>query len=486
MTTYISARRLVEWVDNLGTVRLPRLPRHEVDLEAEPRRIAEQIYSDPALVLSMIHQVNARSRKHVDSRLHSMEEAVMLIGSNGVRQALDDVPSVGDTLDKVQYRGYLLTCERAIHAAVQARRWAFSKADLMPNEVFTAALLRHTAEMAMWVHPEGVMETIRQISPDPAYAPQAEYVCLGFSLAQLNHALAKHWSLPYLVAESAQNLAANTRSPRTWSVGLAVRLAALAPMGWKNPDMFHLREAIGEMLQLEPDDVVDEIRQGAREAAERLPWRPVTFRGLLKDEAPPMPEEGVPVKAGSSRGGVCLAVRWPIVERVRAELKSRDYSRSAEDLDARLDNPSEEDQIINLVLTGLFDGLGLSRVMFARVAGDQETLQGHLLRGSEGDPAFHRFRADVVPDSILRDIAEKPAAIWVRRERYQRLRPRMPESLHAIAAGKPFFLASVFADNKLRGIIYADRHRPDNDMDKASFGAFRELCALGGARLSST
>lgn len=484
MTSFVSTKRLTDWVEALSTVHLPRMPRHRVDLDQAPRVIAEQLYADPALVLSMIRTVHSKSRKHVDSRLHSMEEAVILVGSNGVRQAAESLPRAGDTLPKARYRGYLLTCERAIHAAVQARRWANQLADLMPNEVYTAAMMRHVAELAMWVHPDGIMESIREIAPDPTYATQAEYVTLGFSLAQLNHGLAKAWGLPYLVTESAQNLAANTRSPRTWTVGVAVRLAGMAQMGWEHPEMFHVREALGDVLNLAEDDVVEEVRAGARETTELLPWRPVTFASLLKDPAPPMPEEGETPPLKRSRGGVCLAVRWPIVERVRTELRDRNYDRSGVDLDTRLENNTEEDRVMNLVLTGLFDGLGLSRVMYAQLGGDRETVQARLLRGTEGDPVFHRFRVDTAPDTLIREVAAKPAAIWVRKDRYKRLQPRMPAGLHNLAGGRPFFLASIFANGKLRGLVYADRHRPDNDLDKAAFGAFRELCALGGSRLS--
>ena len=485
MSTFGSTRRLIEWVEALDGIKLPRMPRHTLDVDLDARRLAEQIYADPALVLSMIRHINSRSRRHMDSRLHSMEEAVILCGANGVQQVADSLPSAQSALTKKRYRGYLLTCERAVHAACQARLWAGRLADMLPNEVFTGTLLRHTAELAMWAHPEGVMELIREIAPDPTYTTDAEYVTLGFTLGELNSALAKEWRLPYLVSEASQGLAANSRSPRSWTVGLATRLAALAPEGWNHAEMINVREALGELLEIESDDVYEMIASGAREAAEMLPWQPVTFNSLLQKPDPETaPDEAAPPV--TSRGGVCLATRWPIVRRIRKELESRDYQRSAERLTLKAEHRhSETDHVANLIVTGLYDGLGLSRVLYAQIHGDHETLSAYMLRGVEGNPVFHRFRVDITPDTLIRDICQQPAAVWVRRSHYQKLQPRLPAALQSLAEGRPFYLASLFAGDRIHGLVYADRHRADNDLDQSSFNAFRKFCALGAVRLAN-
>ncbi len=485
MNTFGSNRRLVEWVETLGSIQLPRMPRHTLDFDLDSRHLAEQIYADPALVLTMIRHINTRSRRHMDSRLHSMEEAVILCGANGVRKVADSLPSAQNALTKKRYRGYLLTCERAVHAACQARLWAGRLADMLPNEVYTATLLRHTAELAMWAHPEGVMELIREIAPDPTYTTDAEYVTLGFTLGELNNALAQQWRLPYLVAESSQSLAANSRSPRSWTVGLATRLAALAASGWNHMEMVNVREALADLLEIDDENVREMITAGARQAAEMLPWQPVTFNSLLQDQNEEATLEQV--APAVSRGGVCLATRWPIVQRIRRELEDRDYQRSAERLALKREGgeQNEHDRVANLIVTGLYDGLGLSRVLYAQVLGDHETLSAHMLRGVEGNPVFHRFRVDLGPDTLIRDLCQQPSAVWVRRTHYTKLQPRMPAALQSLSEGRPFYLASLFAGDRIRGLIYADRHRLDNELDRASFSGFRKLCALGAVRLAN-
>ncbi len=487
MTTQQHQRRLADWVADLASLQLPRIPRHTLDLGLAPRELATQIYADPALVLGMIRHVNAAAPRHLDSAIHSMEEAVILSGTRGVAEVAEGLPEAARTLERSNYRGYLFTCERAVHAACQARRWAWQLADLLPNEVYTAAMLRHTAELVMWIHDHGaVMRTIHEMAPEPAYASEAEYVTLGFSLGELNLALAQQWALPGLVSESSETLAAaDTRSPRSWAVGLAARLAALARQGWRHPEMGALLEDLGELLELDAEATAAEVTAGAREAARLLPWKPVTFAPLLhgEDEPPAEGEDTRYLSQGSPQGGVCLAPRPTILGRVTEELEQRDYRRSRERVELRQEQASTADLAMNLVLTGLYDGLGLSRALYAPLRPDRETLAARLVLGAAGDPLFHRFRVDLSQRSLLEELMGKPAAVWVTPQRYERLRHRAPRSLHAIAHGRSFFLASVFAGDQPHGLIYADRHRIDNTLDEASFRQFRRLCALGGACL---
>ncbi len=494
-------QRLEDWVAAIGEPQLPRLPRHALDYELPPRDLAAQIYVDPALVLGLIRDVTTHASRHLDSGVHSMEEAVLLRGVRNVRAVADGLPRAEAALTRANYRGYLFTCERAIHAACQARRWAWQLADLLPNEVYTAAMLRHSAELVMWSRDEGrVMRTIHEMAPEPAYASEAEYVALGFSLGELNLALAQKWQLPALVAESSEALAADTRSPRSWAVGLASRLAALARQGWRHPEMPPLLEALSELLELDDEATRAEISAGAAEAAELLPWKPVTFAPLLpageEDEDDPeaqQPPARAPISEtsdnpylsdGTAKGGVCLAPRREVFQRVRHELENRDYARSEAQMRRRRGRASPRDCILNLVLTGLYDGLGLSRVLYAQMLPDGETLAGQYVLGAAGDPNFHRFRVDLSRPSLLQELMAKPSAVWLTPQRYQRVQHRVPAALHALADGRSAFLAAVFAHGQPQGMIYADRHRIDNALDETSFRAMRRLCALGGQRLA--
>ncbi|MCG5547734.1 HDOD domain-containing protein [Halorhodospira halochloris] len=480
-------QRITDWVAILSETRLPRIPTHSIDFDLSPRDLAEQVYGDPALVLNMIRDVNAIAPRHFEGGIHSMEEAVLMRGTGGLQKVIASMPGAQDTLNADNYRGYLFTCERAIHAACQARRWAFKLADMLPNEVFTAAMLRHSAELAMWIHDHGaVMRAIHEMAPEPTYASEAEYVTLGFSLGELNQALAQAWKLPNLVAESSHSMAADTRSPRSWAVGLAARLAALARQGWEHPEMKPLIEAISELLEISEDSIQEEITAGARDASSLLPWKPVTFAPLLLGEGEEGSVDAAPnpyLSHGQAKGGVCLAPRLNIFNRVRNELERRDYSRSIEKLKIRNEPAKQDDAVLNLTMSGLYDGLGLSRVLYAELRPDGETLAAKFVLGATGDPLFHRFRVDISRHSLIQDLMAKPAAVWLQPNRFDRMRGRAPAPLIGIAAGRSFFLASLYVGEVPRGIFYADRHRVDNRLDETSFKRFRRLCALASVRL---
>ncbi|MBK1733817.1 hypothetical protein CKO15_00680 [Halorhodospira abdelmalekii] len=480
-------RRLGDWVSLLSETQLPRMPNHSLDYDLAPRDLATQVYGDPALVLNVIRALNAIAPRHFEGGIHSMEDAILLRGSGGLEKIRNAMPDAQAQLSAANYRGYLFTCERAIHAACQARRWAWLLADLLPNEVFTAAMLRHTAELVMWVHDHGaVMRTIHEMAPEPAYAAEAEYVTLGFSLGELNQALARNWKLPGLVAESSDSFATDMGSPRSWAVGLAYRLAALARQGWEHPEMGPLLEALGELLEFDEAATREEIVRGAHDAAELLPWKPVTFAPLLNTDpdTESTDEAANPyLSHGEAKGGVCLAPRPRVFTRIRKELEQRNYERAAEQSRLRSTNPRACDVIVNLVLSGLYDGLALSRVLYAELHPDGETLRARFALGAAGDPQFHRFRVDIARPSLIQELMAKPAAVWLTPRRYERIRGRAPVALHNIAAERSFFIASLYVDSQPWGLFYADRRRVDNELDEATFKSFRQLCALGSLRL---
>ncbi len=252
-----------------------------------------------------------------------------------------------------------------------------------------------------------------------------------------------------------------------------------------------LLEALSELLELDEEATAAEVTAGAEEAAERLPWKPVTFAPLLSYDETELAEasetEDNPyLSHGRPKGGVCLAPSSRIYHRVRRELDQRDYTRSREQLRHRQQRIAHSDLILNLIMTGIYDGLGLSRVLYAAVGPDGETLKTRYVRGAAGDPVFHRFRVDLSRPSLVQEIMARPAAVKITPAKLERLEHRTPRALHLLAEQRSCAIASLFANGEPHGLIYADRHRIDNAIDDTTFRGFRRICALGASRLTDS
>jgi HD-like signal output (HDOD) protein len=143
--------------------------------------------------------------------------------------------------------------------------------DLNVEEVTIAALLHDLAEILLWCFGPGLAVKIRDMQKtDPTLrSVTAQEQVLGIQLIDLQLALCRTWHLPELLARLIDP--AEAEHPRIRNVQLAVDLARHSAGGWDNaaiPDDF---VAIGKLLNLNRDALIERLKLSDDEKARLLP-----------------------------------------------------------------------------------------------------------------------------------------------------------------------------------------------------------------------
>ena len=141
------------------------------------------------------------------------------------------------------------------------------------------------------------------------------------------------------------------------------------------------------------------------------------------------------------------------------------------------------DEIIRLVLQGMHDGIGLNRVVFAKLDPDRRYLRASAIVGAENDPVFNRFHIKLNTPHLFVRLLDKSAAICINdgnREQYWRM---VPVEFQKLIGTNSFMAMSVFANGQLVGMAYADRHTSDCQLDDVSYNYFKKICNTLGQAL---
>lgn len=130
--------------------------------------------------------------------------------------------------------------------------------------------------------------------------------------------------------------------------------------------------------------------------------------------------------------------------------------------------------IMRTVMKGMHDGIGLTRVFYAELSPDYQTLQTRAVLCHEHDPLFSQLHIDLYPANLFTKLMQKPQAIWVNASNRDKLVPLLPKGLKTILESDDFFALSLFVKDKPRGLFFADRYEND-PLDDTSYRFFKRL-----------
>ena len=261
------------WVEFLSKAEIPVLKQSARELgvlskdvdNVSARGVAEIIAHDPMMTVNILRYLQHIKKSTQDHEVVQVEQALLMIGVESYFKKLPAKPVLDESLR--EHMPALVCLLRVVHRAQRASDYAFDWAvrmrDLHFEEVRIAALLHDLAEMLMWCFAPGQMLIVHTMQQqDKALRSQdAQEQIFGFNLAALQLALAREWSLPKLLLNLMDDECAT--QTRVRNVILAVNLARHSANGWDDAALPDDYKGIGELLGMEPEDVMIEI--GAEE-----------------------------------------------------------------------------------------------------------------------------------------------------------------------------------------------------------------------------
>ncbi len=259
--------KLNECVNYLTRVEIPVLKKTARNLSAitknpdkmSARDIAHVIKDDPLMTVKLMRYLQYHKHRSQEHEVMEVEQVLMMLGLESALKNVPSEPLVEDLLGS-QHRDALVYLLKVIHRAKVASNYAFDWAvrlqDLHYEEVRIAALLHDIAEILMWCFAPKAMLHVKSVQTKnkTVRSQQVQEQVLGFSLHELQLALATQWKLPQLLISLMDD--DYNDQQRVRNVFLAVNLARHAANGWDDAALPDDYEEIGRLLNLKPEEVM--------------------------------------------------------------------------------------------------------------------------------------------------------------------------------------------------------------------------------------
>ncbi len=473
-------RDLGGWVARLGESGMPVFAHTAGDIsrvsnneESSAAELARVVLQDAAMTAKLLRVANSPVFNPIGKSISTVSRAVVVLGFEEVRSICLSIAIVESILKGKQKEHVIDEMARAFHAAVQARSFARKRKDKSPEEVFIATLLYRLGDMAFWAFSGEAGEALdaelrRRPDDDPA---RVQRDVLGFPLSELTLGLSREWKLGELLEESLEGKA--DKNPRAGNVSLGYELAEAAENGWKEPGVTRLIERIAENLYLPAEDVRAMVQENAREAAE----------------------------TAANYGAATAGKRIPLADGDKAEGQDGEAADKPDDflhpdpalqlrilreLSALMDTKPDFNLVLEMVLEGMYRGIGMDRTVFALRTPDQRFLVARYALGADNERLRRQFQVETVaakPNLFFRVIEERKS-VWLGEYADRSRVDLLSGGIHDISRGADFFVTPIEIHGKVIGVFYADRQPSGRPLDEESFASFRHFAQQGNQALA--
>jgi HD-like signal output (HDOD) protein len=446
------------WVERIRDCDMPVFGRtvQEVrlvteDENASASRLARVILQDMALTTKVLKLANSVVFNPGRQNVSTVSRAIVVLGFDLVGQIVLSIHLIDALLSGGRRDRVVTEMARCFHAAVQARTAAVVKGCSNAEEVFIAALLGQVGAMAFWCFGGKQAEVLdAELRGRPEEKPEAiQLEILGFRLRNLTAALAREWQLGGLV-ESVAEPRANPGDEEQ-AITQGYRLAAAVENGWDTPSARAALAQYAEFTGRTLKEITGELALNAAEAA-----RVATQFGA---------EEAARLIPVPPAGGL-VDIDAEIARMIDPEPDPLLQLKILRDLSMLLGGQPTLNDVLQLVLEGIYRGLGMTRAVFALQSADRTKLIGKVGLGRDAEYFTEHFifPLDGRPGEIVNTVVSRASSFWLRGEAPEGMKI---DRLESITGRNDGMIAPILASGRVIGIFYADRKRsapPDEEI----------------------
>lgn len=478
------------WIARMSAAPLPVLGRTLAQLSelrrdedsVRPRDISQLVLHDPFMALRVLRFLNDRRGSRGFADITTVEHAIMMLGVSPFFRNFSGLRAVENDLytDKPAMAGLMAVVSRSRHAAMHAHEWAQLRHDIESDEVVIAALLHDMAEMLLWCFgPAEAGEIAAIMARDPAQrSADVQRSVLGFSINELQLALALAWGLPPLITSLMDDFRADR--PRARNVMLAVSLARHAAHGWEDAGLPDDIDGVARLLGRPALEVRQRVFQTALEAVRDHEWYGESTPAVW---LPPFPLPAAQLEGGSGpRFSEVMLIR---VKRLLAAGEGDDLLNWAGAGQPKPAGPSPSTSaVIALALFALYKGAGLARQAYCSVGADGLAAHVRYISGIRDAERFARLTLPLgMANPFTLRLAEE-GVIWWKPVDDPVALPGLPREWRA-AAGTDGLFAGLLRTADGRGaLLYADGGAAPMALNEEKFAHFREICDLLSTRFA--
>ncbi len=429
--------------------------------------------------------------------------AISMLGPLPVKIAAKNLPTLDKALPDAAKIGIYQVYSRAIHAAIYAKAIGELRGDQNPDEMGLAALLHNCGEMALWAYARKPMLEIFKLVQRGADYGSASYSVLGFTMKQLNTALAKKWHLSKLITETTDHTWFGKH--RSMAVQIACSIARESATGWNSSEVEDLIELLGGYIQHNKEKTASFIHSLAAQADRQLFGLPLpasTFNMLRQPPVTIITEKKKPEKEyieiipqKRPKRPMRIEIEQPQQRPKKPEkrpsltelLKQMPRETAVTEKPAPIaDRPTPPKAVqrakaplpweasLSKFIRKMRNDLGLKRVMFAMISQNKKHAKVSELKGADPDSGLNNFTVNVQEKNLFNLLLSKQQGFWLRPSNQERFFPMIPQDLCDSIDETGFFCMSIFVRGEAVGFIYADGQYALNEN---SYADFKRLCA---------
>jgi len=447
--------------------------------------VAQIVLKDASLTTRLLKVSNSFHFNPTKQQINTVSRAVMVMGFDQVR-ALTLSMVLVDNLGKGQNRQKLVEeMGLAFHAATQAQELAIKLNAKNPEDIFVATLLSRLGQMAFWAFADDSAEALQEAIENGMNAVEAETQVLGFPLLSLTRGLSKSWSLGDLLDNYV-----NQRSDdsRTKFIECGNALATAATRGWDNDATKAVIKDMAESLNIKTSELKDMAFANARKAKEVTKLYgsfeasreiPQPYLPLLdEDDAEQQPSVKETEDATSdteSENSATVADEneaQPVFQQ-----GDNDYLMTVMDeISTTVQDKASLGIILEMVLEGIYRGVGTDRAMFAILNPERTVLSCKYVLGDSADSLRQTLKIDVrKQENIFNQVISNKKARLVSGDPKQLDGTLSRDTLNLLGT-PPYMVMPTIVRNKVIGVFMADRNASDREITQQDFLAFQQFC----------
>ncbi|MDH5601454.1 MAG: HDOD domain-containing protein, partial [Gammaproteobacteria bacterium] len=425
------------------------------------------ILRDANLTARVLRVANSATYNVTGSTISTISRAIVYLGFNLVRDISMSLAIIDALLSGKAKERALSLMAQSFHAAVQARDFAERRGDDAVEEIFIAALLKNIGEITFWCVAGDEGEQIVELVENRGFSEElAQKEVLGFTLDQLTVGLTADWHISDLL-HSAINKP-KMDNPRIKDIVNAIELSEFADKSWSSKETIAIANNIAKQINVNEDEIVDLLHDNAKKAADVaqmfgassiIEYLPIDNKSIENDE------DTLSFDANCPQPDPLLQLNI------------------LRDLSGMLSEKPGLNLILEIILEGIYRGVGLDRTVFAMMTQDKKAVKGKYALGKDNQEFVSKFHFSLQTDNIFSKLIRHHEPIWIKDTLSQDTKKLVTDEIRFALACRAFFIAPLVISDRVVGLIYADRQPSDRELDVESFESFKHFVQQGNQAL---
>jgi len=488
-----------DWIKNLSDDKMPGFAGTVTDVtyavnsdSTSAADVAHAILRDPSLTSRLLKMVNSFFYNPSSQEISTVSRAVMVLGFDQVRALALSLVLI-DSLSDGQQRDKLISeIALSFHAAVQAQELARKTKCKSPENIFVATLLSRLGNMAFWAFADDKAQALLElVNSGDMTEQEAENKILGFSLKDLTRGLSKSWSLGELLDNALSNK--KTNDPRLDVIEMGQLIAQSTVSGWDSERAKLAIEKVADKLNLTIDTVKEMAHTNAKNA------KKVTRLYGITKSSNKIPQPNIALVETQDNQSqieaitqdVKVAAESTIVHEsdlglVQASIKQQKVIHPEPDshiqmtilgdISRAIEEKPSINIILEMVLEGLYRGVGMDRSLFAVISKDHKKLTCKYAVGADSERLINEFTLDISsPKNIFNQVIKSKKAAHIPADPKQ-LTGTLTRAVLEQLGAPPYLVMPTIVKGKVIGMYMADRNVSKRDVKDEDFVAFQQFC----------